>query len=87
MKYIIGFLFDILRSASALISAQSKKRIVLLGYTNLVMALFSLFITLFFGVVLGGAIGNDVLCSSLFILGAFATPLFGLASYIALWKR
>ena len=87
MKYIVGFLFVAFGLLSGFFSVVSKQRFVLLGYLNLIIALFFLFITLFFGVVLGGAVNSDVLCLSLFILGTVAALFFGFISYTALRKR
>ena len=87
MKYIAGFFLVTFGLASAFISAVENKRLVVLGYINLIIALLFLFISLFFGIVLGGAAGSDALCSNIFILGALGTPLFGWASYMALKKR
>ena len=82
MKHIIDFLFDILGRPSASISDISKRRSILLGYINLIAALFFLFITLFFGVVLGGAVNSDALCLSLFILGTVAALFFGFTNSV-----
>jgi hypothetical protein len=87
MRHIIDFLFDMLGRPSASISDISKRRSILFGYINLIAALFFLFITLFFGVVLGGAVNSDALCLSLFILGTVAALFFGFISYNSLRKR
>lgn len=87
MKYIVGFLFVAFGLLSGFFSVVSKQRFVLLGYLNLIIALFFLFITLFFGVVLGGAVDSDARFLSLFILGSVATLFFGFISYTALRKR
>jgi hypothetical protein len=87
MKYIVGFLFVAFGLLSGFFSVVSKKRFVLLGYLNLIIALFFLFITLFFGVVLGGAVDSDARFLSLFIIGTVATLCFGFISYTALRKR
>jgi hypothetical protein len=87
VEHIAGFLLFTFGLASAFILAGANNRLVVLGYINLFIALLFLFMLLFFGVVLGGAIGSDAVCSNIFILSALGTPLFGWASYVNLRKR
>ena len=87
MEHIAGFLLFAFGLASAFILAGANKRLVVLGYINFSIALLFIFMSLFFGVVLGGAVGRDAVCSNIFILSAIGTPLFGWVSYVTLRKR